>query len=144
MGHSSLSPLAFLCTLFVFVSRTSAQWQVTSLVSHEMLNSGNPPSNTSLTFTVERGSSQTTCSQNWVQYPVAAVPTSWQSVRTRCSYSALISLMMRAILRWKLWMSTLFRRELGSCGFSSKQTKKYLCSTANLGIESRIALKSLD
>lgn len=80
MLSSSLTSVAVICTLFSLFAGTSAQWQLTSLASKEMSSASTPQLNTSLAFTLQHASSQTSCSQNWAQYPVAAVPTSW----TKC------------------------------------------------------------
>jgi hypothetical protein len=75
----SASPIA-LVVVSTLASIAQATWQLTSLVTHEMADATAVLSNTSLAFTLERGSVQTACSADWVQYPTAAVPTGW----TKC------------------------------------------------------------
>jgi hypothetical protein len=48
---------------------------MTSSLTHEMADATALLSNTSLAFTLERGSVQNACSADWVQYPTAEVPT---------------------------------------------------------------------
>jgi Tfp pilus assembly protein PilE len=76
----SASPIA-LVVVSILISIAQATWQLTSLVTHEMADATAVLSNTSLAFTLERGSVQTACYADWVQYPTAAVPTGW----TKCA-----------------------------------------------------------
>jgi Tfp pilus assembly protein PilE len=71
----SAFPIALVVVVSILASITQATWQLTSLVTHEMADATAVLSNTSLAFTLERDSVQTTCSANWVQYPTAAVLT---------------------------------------------------------------------
>lgn len=75
---SRLGALEILLSLLSLTTRATAQWQLSYLLTEEVTASDDPSHyNTSLGFTLNRGSVLTNCSVDWVQYPAPDIPTAW-------------------------------------------------------------------